>query len=301
MSRPYLKTPLSLSAQVSRLQARGLHVDDAARAESVLRRIDYYRLSPYWRIFKNPDDTFREGCSFDLAVERYEFDRRLRLICLDIIERIEITIRCEITCRLATSAGVFAHEDRNQFTPRFAHSKWLDKLHKQTEGSKELFVRHYRSTYEGFPTLPIWTACELLSFGGLSHLFKGLETSHRQAISHRYRLPHAVMASWLHTISYVRNICAHHGRLWNRMLAVAPMRPKKAPQFAEAQIPSAKRVYIMLCVLRRLSRNDPASDQWVDDLAGVLGSMDVRSQFYMMGIPEGWRESALWRPKRSAQ
>ena len=295
MKRTYSKPPLTFAQQVDRLIGRGLVVEDRARAEATLARINYYRLSGYWRIFRRADETFRPDGSFDKALAIYEFDRQLRLVLLDMIERVEIALRCGIAYRLAMDCGTYGHEDRRFFHPRFNHAAWLDELHRETERSREVFVQHFRETYQGFPRLPIWVAAEVMSLGSLSLLFKGLQTPQRAVLARPWGIPHQVLETWLHSLTFVRNVCAHHGRLWNRELAITPSLPRGHAEWDPNHVPNAKRVYSVLCVLRQLSRSDPCGDGWARRVVALLSWLEGQPGLQKMaGVPAAWRSSVFW-------
>ncbi len=295
MTRTYAKPALTFDQQIDRLIERGLLVEDRDRAREALRRINYYRLSAYWRVFKLADDSFHHDGSFDRALALYEFDRKLRLLTLDMVERVEIALRCEIAYYLGHEFGPYSHEDPATFVPGFRHAEWVEELHRDTTRSREVFVRHFEKTYDGFPSLPVWVAAEVMSFRQLSRTFKGLKTLERTALASPRGVSHQVLETWLHSVAFVRNVCAHHARLWNKDLAINPLRPRGRPDWDEASLPNMKRVYSVLCVLRHLSRNDPCGDTWAARVAELLGIMDGNARFQrMMGLPETWRSSPFW-------
>ncbi|MDX5595502.1 Abi family protein [Pseudovibrio sp. SPO723] len=92
---PYQKPALDIDAQLNLLEQRGMILEDRARAEHYLGFIGYYRLSGYWFPFQYRDDgpdhdNFRPRTKFDRVLDRYVFDRRLRLLIMDAAERIEV-------------------------------------------------------------------------------------------------------------------------------------------------------------------------------------------------------------------
>ena len=110
-AKQYTKPALTLEQQLSLAQSRGLAVTNRKVALTTLERISYYRLSAYWHPFKKADDTFESGATFEAALALYEYDRRLRLLLLDAIERFEIALRTVVTYTLAHAYGPFAHDD----------------------------------------------------------------------------------------------------------------------------------------------------------------------------------------------
>ncbi len=303
MTVPYGKLALSYADQVQLLVDRGLHVPDRAVAEEVLARIGYYRLSGYWHLFKQADNRFETGAAFSQAVDFYEFDRRLRLLVMDAIERVEIHLRTAITYTLGHDLGPFAHEDTHSFRHDFGdrnghitHASWLADLHKEAQRSRETFVDTYRTKYDGFPALPIWMATEVMSFGTLSKLFQALKPDHQRAVVTPLGVHHAVARSWFGTLTYVRNLCAHHSRLWNRELSIHPSIPRNDSNFTGTHIANPRRSYAVLLVLRHLTRNHGCGDDWARATQGLLATWDGWRRWQRaMGMPEDWRGNPLWQ------
>jgi len=294
LKQHFNKPPKTYEEQIDLLMARGLKVDDRARALQILRRINYYRLSGYWHPFKNSDDTFKSDASFEKAIEFYQFDRELRLAFMDMLERVEVGIRCSMSNYLALSYGTYCHEDARNFYHAFAHAEWLQGLHAETERSKEKFVEHFRNDYIEYPKLPVWVAAEVMSFGTLSFMYKGLNGSDQAELAKPFGVNKVVVQSWLHTLAFVRNICAHHSRLWNRELSVAPKFPHEAAWKPPA-IPDPKKVYGVLCILRHLSVDEPCGDKWRRHVVGLLERWDAEPRWRnAMGIPVDWKNSVFW-------
>src|SRR5690606_4372102 len=159
----------SVEEQIATLQARGLVIDDQARARHYLNNISYFRLSAYTRPFYQPgvqEHRFLAGAHFDDALSLYVFDRELRLLLLDAIERIEVALRAQLTNTLAEHHGPHGYLDSSIFDDRYNHAWLLDKLKEEANASSpETFVTHYRSKYIGAPKQPpVWMAVELLTF-----------------------------------------------------------------------------------------------------------------------------------------
>ena len=297
MSKVYSKAALSFEAQVALLQSRGMQIADVAAAISTLKRVSYYRLSAYWYPFRSAHDKFGSDATFERAVWLYEFDRRLRLLALDAIERVEIELRTSVTYVLGHKYGALALEDAARFRPGFDHLKWRrENLLPEIERSadKESFLIHFRTNYLGFPSIPIWMASEVMSLGTLSRLMKGMIADDQNAVLARWGLHHTVAESWFHCIAYVRNVCAHHARLWNRDLAIKPMIPKKDPSWDA--IVNNRRVFSVLCMLRQLTRDHGAGDDWSRAATALLREMDGKVAYQnAMGMPPTWSETRFWK------
>ncbi|MQP68174.1 Abi family protein [Niveispirillum sp. SYP-B3756] len=247
MTIPFTKPFMTVDQQLQQLVDRGMACTDTARAKAYLSRIGYYRLSAYWYPFRGlcmgptadgapsyRGDQFLAGTAFTHSLDLYLFDKRLRLMMLDAIERIEVALRVDVAIRLG-SQDRFAHRKPaflhghfakqairfGQNTGRTQHNVWLAKLDAIVPKSNEDFVRHFRATYSD--PLPIWAAIELWDFGMLATFFAGMKHADQDAIAIKYGIrDRDVLVGWLRTINHVRNICAHHGRLWNRNLDVQP-------------------------------------------------------------------------------
>lgn len=246
-SNVYRKPPLSHSDLVDRLQARGLRVPDRERAERYLRHIGYFRLSPYAIPFQDDriEHRFIHGTVFDDILRLYTFDRRLRLVIMDALERVEVAVRSAITDHMSmTYRDPHWYRDSQRFVDRAKHDKLLQQLCESCKGqlqrsaerpnelewSHRSALEHYLTTY-GEPELPpSWLAAEELTIGQLWHLYANLSNrTDRTAIARPLGLPDPLLNSWLRSYVRVRNICAHHGRLWNVWSRALPG-PAEGPQ-----------------------------------------------------------------------
>ncbi|MCY1029859.1 Abi family protein [Corallococcus sp. BB11-1] len=266
-------------------------------ALAALGRISYYRLSAYWYPFRNADSSFEPGTTFEKVLELYEFDRRLRLVVLDAIERVEILARTLITYTMGHGHGAFAHTDPSNFTAGFSHDAWHQELLKEIGRAKEKFLEHFQTNYVGFPNVPIWMASEVMSLGTLSKMFKGMQTKDQQEALKSWNVHQSVAESWLHSLSYVRNVCAHHGRLWNRELAIRPLVPKRATDWPAL---NNKRIYAILCVLRQLTRSAHGGEAWAGSVRNLLAGMNGKPRWLnSMGVPPQWATQSFWRDRSS--
>ena len=228
MPNLYQKQALTFEEQLDLLKNRGISVPERQYALAQLSSISYYRLSAYWYPYRVRDEagnlTSNDAAdtTFDDVIRLYEFDRHLRLLIMDAIERIEVHIRTLITYHLGHTYGAFGHTQSSNFHPNFDHSSWLSKLEQEAGRSSDAFIDHYRRKYQGFPTLPIWMTTETMSFGALSFCYTGMKNEDKKQIATSYNLHYRRLKDWLHKLTYIRNVCAHHSRVWNRELAIRP-------------------------------------------------------------------------------
>jgi len=295
MTIPYTKPPLSFEQQLDILSNRGLEIPDRPAAVATLARISYYRFSAYCLTFKDEHNRFHPGATWDEVLKLYEFDRKLRIVVMDAMERVEVAVRTTITYTLAHAYGAFGHHAPANFRPSFQHENWLAKLTAEIEKSHETFIQHYRLKYDGYPRLPIWMESEIMSFGSLSRLYEGMEDIDQQQISKLYGLPHYVLRSWLRSLNFIRNVCAHHSRLWNRELSVAPAMPKRKHGWPPEEIPNHKRLFAILVMLGHLLDRQGFGVSWRLSVTELLEPVAYTERFRIaMGLPEGWKNHRRW-------
>ena len=314
MSKIYNKSPLSFKDQISLLKSRALVIDDEAKALSYLQEISYYRLSAYFLPYQTTKDTFENNITFEQIIKTYSFDRELRLLVFDCIERIEVAIRTQFIYQMSLHYNDSHWQDnQNHFiTPYynkignlinpFADFQAIISKAK-TARTPETFIRHYISNYYKPSNPPSWMAFELLTIGELSHIYRGLKNNaDKKRIADFFEVHHTVFTSWLHTLTYVRNICAHHSRLWNRDLAIEPeklLKPKG--NWIGGSFQNNKRVFYFVCVLRyMLMRANPSNNmkQKVENLFNKYPTIPIK----YLGIPSDgkgnlldWQNEPLWK------
>jgi abortive infection bacteriophage resistance protein len=297
----YTKGPLTFDDQLQQLQQRGLQVADPARATLYLERVGYYRLMGYLFPFRElASDDYRPGASFEAAIRFYEFDQVLRVFVMEAIGHIEVAVRTAVTYQLGHAYGAFGHFDPANFAFDDAwHAKWLAGVDYEVGRARETFIDHYKSKYTqpAFPRVPIWMASEVMSLGTLSWLIKAMHAADRKVVASCFDQHASVFVSWLHAVSVVRNIAAHHGRLWNRVLGVQPVRPNNGPWQHMAALYPTDRMYFTLQVLRALLMCSAAdAEAWCNQVSNHLRPLLATSENRRsMGALPGWEEHPLWR------
>ncbi len=308
-----------------------MQVSDEGKARDCLERIGYYRLSGYWFAFRErsgpccpwpqqedkghkrpkedriPLDHFKPGTRFEDAVDLYVFDKKLRLLAMDALERIEIALRVDISHLLGErDPAAYLRDDCfhvsfaraiDHSTGLTGHHQWLAKQAALINRSREDFVRHNKAKY-GLP-LSIWVACEVWDFGCMSTLFGGMLEADQDAIAQGYGISNGrVFASWLHSLNYLRNVCAHHNRLWNRNIVKRPKLPPVAevPELAVFQDNEhgQTRAFLLLCICHHLVRRINPSSSWGRRLKTLLDrdfpTLDhVGLNLGAMGVDDGWQ------------
>jgi len=241
-NRVYDKQPLSLDGMIELMESRGLLIPDKDRARHYLKYINYYRLSGYGYLLEDEHTDGRRshhypnGASFDDLLKLYIFDRRLRLLTLDAVERIEVGIRTVIASEMSRKYNNgYWYMDAALFDERvgFSHAEFIGKVKGDTAKNskqdsdrnvgREPFITHYYNNYNDPELPPIWMLIEVMSLGTWSKVYSNLRISKdRKTIARVLDLPPTTLKSWLHSLNYLRNLCAHHSRIYGRKLAFPP-------------------------------------------------------------------------------
>ncbi|MBO1767064.1 Abi family protein [Allobranchiibius sp. GilTou38] len=307
---------------VERMVERGLLVPDAARATRYVRHLGYYRLSPYLIPLRNPHlETFRAGTTFDQMLDLYVFDRHLRLLVLDALERVEVAVRSALTDHMSLQrGGPFWYADPTLFRDRQRHSQFIDLVQKtcrtQLDSAPEVAdgayvhrsaLEHYLVTYAD-PLPPSWLMVETLTMGQLDRLVQNLAVrADRSAVAKPLGITEPLLLSWMRSFVRVRNICAHHGRLWNAALGVYPALPQSS-NVAWLDDASAltndtyrsKRLYPVLVALQSILATVSPRSTWAQRLSDILDKHpDV--PLSAMGVPETWRQDSFWSMRLDAR
>ena len=294
----FTKPAKSFEEQLQLLVDRGLTVVDEDAAIHVLSHINYYRFSAYWipLLTSREENTFQAGTTFDDLLNLYVFDRELRLLVLDAIERIEISFRTQWAHQLSQKYGPHAYfGDTRGMRKRDA---WLhsnkQELQEHLSRSDEIFVAHYRNSYsEELP--PAWVSCEVMSLGLLSRWYSNLNAyPARTAIANAYGLSESAMEGLMEHLTYVRNLCAHHSRLWNRRLTKLMPLPKNKPTGLRDNMTDGldRKIYNSLTMIAYLMDVICIEHHWKQRLSTLLDEHDIDTS--RMGFPDEWSEMPIW-------
>lgn len=326
----FSKPAIDIPAQLTLLKQRGLIIQDEVKAHCFLEAVSFFRLTPYMRPFQISDDAehgFKAGTRLKALTCLYDLDRRLRLLVIDAIERIEVAARAAISNHMGPRYGTHWYLETRFFKRDYRHQTLIDgirskqqkarqdhtreclridnsqspdahKIHLKSLRSRESYARHYALTYDIPDLMPAWAAMEEITLGELSHLFKGLaRDGDKKAIARRMVLPGPLLQSWLHTLTTIRNICAHHARLWNRELGIRPELPKTIsfpwPQHLQGPGQHA-RMFTVLCILNLLMRQVSPHTRWDGCLHKLLGEFDGIN-LSAMGFPLDWQDDPFWQ------
>jgi len=325
----YTKPWLPVDEQIERLASRGVVMEDHDRASVLLQAIGYYRLTGYLYPFRESEHFvdgegnartrvlggYLAGTTLRHAEEIIDFDRRLRMLVMDGVERIEVALRMRIGYVLGRTSA-FAHENPSCFTTTFTaastdvrrpapskHVRWLERVSARKASSDERFVEHFREKYDD--RVPLWALTEILELGHLAVLYTGMNQKDAEEIASAFGVPtKRLMSSWLASLNYVRNVSAHHARLFNRKLQNAPSRPKAGQVLLldhlrdESTAKGVFGTYNALAVIGYLLRSIEPDAEWTARLSSLLREFPASHALTIesVGAPRRWEELDLWRP-----
>ena len=303
----YTKKPLTIAEQIARLKQRGLIFDDESEATSYLFNISYYRLRAYTYPFQENgedcDHNFtRKDIHFEDIIALYCFDRRLRSLIFNAIEKIEVAVRTKVVQVYAESTGN-SHWYDDESLYRFGYDDLMEHIEADVNRSNEDFIKHYNSKYNDPPMPPSWMALEVVSFTTLSRLFQSLKLDNRKEdITEQFGLKKvAILENWLHAISNLRNCCAHHSRVWNRRFMVSVTLPYNTlylfmDRSTIGQIRTNKLFAVLSCITYILDIISPGSD-FKKHIKELLKSDCHLLELKDMGFPKYWQSLPVWREK----
>ena len=294
------KPPLSLDDQIKSLKKKNLTINDETIAKAYLANISYYRLRAYTYPFQDnndPNHPFNTEISFEEIIDIYVFDRRLRMYIFNAIEKIEIAIRTRITYHYSMEYGSHWYEDLTNFNDNDIFTKNLRKLKDELNRSSENFIKHYKRKYKNPKNPPAWMSLEVISIGLLSKIYDNLKiTNEKRIVADELGLPNFIfLENWLRCITNLRNMCAHHSRVWNRKFTSIPKLPKKAKyKFLNDDNYPKNKLYIQLSlIIYFLNIISPDSD-FVKNIKNLISDFkNINTQD--MGFPENWEDEEIWK------
>ncbi|MEN8177880.1 MAG: Abi family protein [Pseudomonadota bacterium] len=295
----FTKPSTDLDQQVNILIQRGMVVPDREKAKHYLQHLNYYRLSGYWLPFEASHDPhqFKPGTSFEQIIDLYVFDRELRLLVMDAMERVEVSVRTQWAYHLSQKYGSHPHLNSSLFKCQDRYLRTLGKLTGEIGRSRETFIKHLIDTYDE-TTPPIWAIVEVISFGQLSQFYANLKLRQdRKRIANTYDLDEKVLVSFLHQINTVRNTCAHHSRLWNRKFTMQMVIPGNRPNGLRRNFnlntAAAKKIYNPLVMLAYLMDRICPGHHFKNKLQNLLIEYDIDET--AMGFPGQWSTLPIWQ------
>lgn len=299
------KTPLTIAEQIELLKLKGISLEDDAFVRRVLTHINYHRLRAYCFPHEKADrgnsgqssHSSISVDSFNYVFKLYTFDRSLRLLLLEAIEIVEIALRAHFVQVLAENYGSHAYLNPSIFYRQDVHANCIAILDKQLMRTNEVIVNNCSIDYKNPIYPPIWAASELLTLGGLSRWIENIKRRQdRQAVALKLNLDEVVARSFSHHLTHVRNICAHHGRIWNRKFTLTmrlPINPVSLNSQFNKNSFDQRKFFNTLVILCWCTKTIDPKTTWPARLKALLKTRSDK-ELELIGVVNGWADFELF-------
>ena len=283
--RKIYQEPISIENQVKNLIDLGLLVEDKTYAKKILGRISYYRLIKAYSITLKKDGRYISEISFEDILSLYKFDRELRQLIFEIIEHIEVSLRAVITNYFSLKYGNFGYKDwSNVGKYKNRYKEALNDLEKETKRNRRSpFIKNFKDNYEG-GEIPLYAVIEVASFGTLSKMYKNMKNEDKSKIAEVFHTDYHYFESWIENFAYIRNICAHYGRLYGAKLTKSP---KLYKEYLKKNI-SNNTIFATLVNLKIVSEEENYK-KFYHDLTELIARYE-NIELRHVGFIENWKE-----------
>ncbi|MDI9312613.1 MAG: Abi family protein [Limnohabitans sp.] len=297
----YSKKTFTIEEHIQQLRDRGLGIEDETLAKHYLENVSYYRLAGYWWPMQSDkvNHIFKENSKFEDVIALYNFDRELKILLFDIIEKIEISLRTKLIYHLSHEFDPWWFQNTAIFQDTGALVETLSSIKEEVDRSKDIFIKEHTKKYKDdlrFP--PAWKTLELTSFGSLSKLYGNLKNTIKSKDTIAIELGavnHTYLPSWLQSIAQIRNYCAHHSRLWNKNLPGTPKLLPRPPYRWVVDVPTdTSKLYMHLCIMRYLVNIIAPENSFSTKLQEIIlkyPSVDPNA----LGMKPDWQNEPLWK------
>jgi len=284
----YSKPSITIKEQIDLLKKRGLIVNDKKDLSKYLSNISYYHLSSYFKHFQK-NDHFYDRVTFDDILNIYVFDQKLRLLLLDVLERIEKSFKCRLVYELATKyndshwlSDEKYFEDKENYYKRTV-AGILDKL----PCSKETYIKHYYQKYSEPQHPPTWTIIDSLTFGQSVMIYGQLTKENKKLIAQTYDLNKKHVQNWMYALSIIRNFCAHHSRLWNKNMIITLN--KRVGIYKDLFSNSHRnRLWNYIVIIQIINCKFNPDSKWTERLYNIIQEHNINVSH--MDFPEDWMD-----------
>jgi abortive infection bacteriophage resistance protein len=296
------KRAFTIPEQINQLRERGLIINPNDEAEHYLSHISYYRLGEYWYVMQEDkvEHKFKPNSKFADVIALYNFDRELRILLFDVIEKLEISLRTKMIYHLSHEFNPWWFQNFDLFKDSRALVKTLSNLEQEVARTKDITIKsHFKKHKDDLRFPPAWKSLEQTSFGALSKLYGNLKNpiKSKDTIAKEYgAVNHTYLPSWLQSISQIRNHCAHHSRLWNRNLPGAPKLLSKPPFNWISEVPRQHEflyLYVHLCLMKYMLNIVQPKNHFTEKLENLFikyPNVDPNA----LGMKPSWQKEPLW-------
>ena len=270
---------LTLAQQVELLDSFGLKIDDHHAAEKYLYDTNYYRLNGYARQFQydpqNGDNRFEEGCSLGRIQDIIAKDTRLSMELFRCLTLVEKTVKARLAYNLGQVAGNEAfYLDSSNYVSVTGIEDFPGRLEEELRRSQTPAISRYMNNDGDLSKVPIWVAIELFSFGSVSKILEYyIYRGPRDAVAASFSEQKQTFPSTIHSLSVLRNRCAHHGQIWHRRMGI--MTPVKRKEHRHAPTFDPQGIYPAILALRRLLKSIDEGSEYIKGLFDCIENNDL--------------------------
>ncbi|MCI6465672.1 MAG: Abi family protein [Faecalicatena sp.] len=279
-----LQKAMTIEEQIENLKALNLKIEDEAFAARFLNDVSYFRFVKAYSLGLKPKNgNYYDGVTFGQLVELYLFNANFRQLLFTQIEKVEINLRCRVSNHFSSVYGVLGYKNSQNFSNTNYHAIFLNDIQSEVNRNKRAsFIKNFQNNYEN-GDIPFYALVEVFSFGTLSKFFKNMQSKDKKAIASTYGIGYTYFESWIESIAYVRNLCAHYGRLYNAKLTKTP---KLYPQDRNLGISNIRIFGTLVCLKRIL----PSDRHWIEfvDTIQLLFEKYPYVEKDSMGFPNNW-------------
>ncbi len=291
-----------IADQLQLLKDRKMLFRNEKQASHFLENISYYRLKGYWWDMQQDriNHIFNQNTYFEDVIERYNFDRHLRLILFDAVERIEIALRTKMIYNLSIVYGATWYLDNNLFSDKSKHIEHISHLQREFGYSQEIFIKDHKRKHPN-TNAESWKIMEVASMGTLSKFYKNLnhQLPEKSIIAKGMGLNlHSELSSWLEAIVYVRNIIAHHSRLWSRNMVKKPIDNINNPSgvwFDNNLLPVQKKKPFLIISSMVYLCNKVTPNHQIKNKILELITNNPNVPIYKIGFLNNWKNDPIWK------
>lgn len=294
---PYPKQIFTLQQQIQSYVDAGMVIEPNDSAEDVLTRIGYYRLRGFcFHLYDNSTKQYASGTKFSDVVSLYNFDMALSHLLFGMLTAIEVALRARLNEALLTFGDALILTDPTPFKDKALYWKNMSAIASEIARSNDVFIKHNFDNHNG--QIPIWAVVETLSFGTLSKLIKNLDTASGPAFStlarfYQYKTANGntaapsqkMLSSWIQSVSVLRNICAHNGRIYNRAINTTPeilAVDRITPQ------PKYNGLYQLMLAMKYLRPNDRVWSDFAAQFKQLKTKYDAVIDLNRINFPTDW-------------
>lgn len=292
------KTYTSPRDLVQLLKSRGLDITDEQNAEHYLTHIGYYRLSAYmYPLLSLPKEQhlYKQGATFDQVMMLYRFDKKLRLLLFNDIEKIEVAVRSAIVNIGSEMTGdPFWMTSIRNFSNPVKFNRSIHLMDDELIHTKEDFIIHFRTKYSD-PYPPAWILAEILPFGVMTNIYANIKNKKiKKRISQSFGLQIAPFESWLTIITLTRNLCCHHARVWNKQNTLRPTLPNIIVRPWITLPTDTLRIYFDICIIKYFLNIISPNNKMLDKMLSLFSAFP-QVDLQALGFPSGnWQNEPLW-------